>query len=292
MPFFVVSCAEALHAVAPSATGGDAVPWDMAQSVQQRVAALPGSARAVLGVAAILGRVVPPDILVAAAARPEEEVLEALELACRAQLLIEEADRYSFAHDVIREIVGADLGPARRLLLHRRVAEALEQRPGESPVDLLAYHYGRSGKQVKVAQYLEGAGDKARAQAAHVAGVGYFREAVQCLEGLGRTLDAARVQEKLGAVLDTAGQYTEALAVLERAAATLEAAGDLEAREPSGRLLQVYAQLHCLRHEPAAARELLGEALAIFRRVGARKDVERAERDLAGVQHGALESGV
>jgi predicted ATPase/DNA-binding XRE family transcriptional regulator len=46
------------------------------------------------------------------------------------------------------------------------------------------------------------------------------------------------------------------------------------------RLLQVYGQLHLRRSEPGLARERLQVALAIFRRLGARKASERVEQDL------------
>jgi len=45
-----------------------------------------------------------------------------------------------------------------------------------------------------------------------------------------------------------------------------------------GRLLQVSGMLHSKKGEPGPARERLEAALAIFRRLGARKDVERAEQ--------------
>jgi predicted ATPase len=103
------------------------------------VAVLPAGARAVLGLAAVAGRQVGGALLVAAATMPEVEVPAALALACQAQLL-EDAGRegYRFAHDVIREVIEADLGTARRAVLHRRIAEVLEQRTGERPVELLA----------------------------------------------------------------------------------------------------------------------------------------------------------
>jgi tetratricopeptide (TPR) repeat protein len=43
------------------------------------------------------------------------------------------------------------------------------------------------------------------------------------------------------------------------------------------RLLHVYGQMHAQKGEPGPARERLEDALAIFRRLGARKDAERAE---------------
>jgi hypothetical protein len=48
-----------------------------------------------------------------------------------------------------------------------------------------------------------------------------------------------------------------------------------------GRLLEVYGRLHLAGGEPTAARERLEAALAVFRRLGARKDIERTERLLA-----------
>jgi hypothetical protein len=47
-----------------------------------------------------------------------------------------------------------------------------------------------------------------------------------------------------------------------------------------GRLLEVYGRLHAQQGEFAPACERLAAALAIFRRLGARKDGERAEEQL------------
>ena len=42
----------------------------------------------------------------------------------------------------------------------------------------------------------------------------------------------------------------------------------------------VYGEMHVRKGEPEAARERLEAALAIFRRLGARKDAERVEQAL------------
>jgi hypothetical protein len=47
------------------------------------------------------------------------------------------------------------------------------------------------------------------------------------------------------------------------------------------RLLHVYGEMHAQKGEPQRARERLEAALAIFRRLGARKDAERVEQALA-----------
>lgn len=48
-----------------------------------------------------------------------------------------------------------------------------------------------------------------------------------------------------------------------------------------GRLLHVYGQMHIQKGEPALARERLEAALAIFQRLGARKDIEQVEQAIA-----------
>jgi tetratricopeptide (TPR) repeat protein len=108
------------------------------------------------------------------------------------------------------------------------VAEILEQQVGVPAVELLAYHFGRSGEQQKALRYLELAGDRAREQAALDAAAGYYRDVVARLDALGRTADVVRVREKLGDVLAAAMQTGAALEVLEQAAAALRRRGDVE----------------------------------------------------------------
>jgi tetratricopeptide (TPR) repeat protein/transcriptional regulator with XRE-family HTH domain len=242
LPFFLVSCAQAVQQGEGEGAREEDVPWDVAQSVRQRVAALPAGAREVMGTAAVVGRVVPYALLTRVTTRLEGEVLAAIRAACRARLLEEQGrDVCTFAHDVIREVVEADLGAAQRAVLHRRVAEVLEQQPEPLPVDLLAYHYTRSPAQDKALLYLEQAGDRAQAQYANVAAEGYFRELVDRLDSIGPVLDAARAREKLGAALRTQARYEAALEVLDQAAETYRVAGDLESM---GRTLAEFGRVH------------------------------------------------
>jgi tetratricopeptide (TPR) repeat protein len=224
-----------------------AVPWDVAQGVRQRVAALPPLAQELLDVATVLGRQAPRRVLQGVVAQPEEVLVATLEGACQARLLEEEPEGYRFAHDVIREVVEGQLSEGRRLLLHRRVAETLEAAEGEPPVEALAYHYSRSEALEKAVLYLEQAGDRAAAQHAHAAAEGYYRDVVKRLDGLGRTLEAAAAREKLGHVLRTVARYDEALVVLEQAGAAYRAAAD---REGAHRTLAQIGQVHAARGTP------------------------------------------
>jgi tetratricopeptide (TPR) repeat protein len=218
----------------------------------------------VLGAAAVIGRVVPATLLAAVAGHAEPEVLGALDAASRARLLLDEQPTYHFAHDLIREVVEADLGTARRLVLHRRIAEALEREPGERAVELLAYHYLRAGVPEKAVHYLELAGDRAWAQHANAAAESNYREAVDGLDRLGQSREAARVGEKLGLVLHMAVQNELTLAVLERAAAAYRTAEDLES------LARVIAQIGLVHQNTGRFEEVMPRLESLAPRLEAR----------------------
>jgi len=241
VPFFLVSYAQGLRATPDTAggvTGEAAIPWDLRQGVRQRVAALPPAAREALEAVVVAGRDARRRMLLDVVGRPPGELDDALDEACRVRLLAVAGagegageDAYRCAHDAIGDVVEAGLGVARRAGLHRGIATALERRTagGALPVEALAYHYSHGGEAERAVPYLELAGDRARGQGASVAAQGYYREAIDRLDGLVRSLDAAHVRIKLAGVMRTAGRgYDETLALLEQAAGTCRAAGDLE----------------------------------------------------------------
>jgi len=247
VPFFLVSWAHGLRAGAlEHDSAGDAapVPWDLAQGVRQRLAALPLAAREIVGTVAIVGREAPYALLAAVVLWPEEEVLTALEAACRGYLLIEDADTYRFPHDVIREVVEAELGVARRAVLHRRVAEALERGVEPATAETLAYHFSRAGVRETAARYLEQAGDKARAEYAYIAAENHYRALSIRLDELGRARDAARAREKLGDVLKAVARVDDALGPLEEAARAYKALDDADGE---GRVVAQIGLVHYFR---------------------------------------------
>lgn len=227
LPFFLQSWAQWVRHEQADAMAGE-VPWNVAQSIRQRIAALPDGARELLRVAAVVGRHTPRALLVETLTWPQEDIVAALESACATGLLLEDGPAaYRFAHDVIRDVVEGDLSAARRALLHRRVVAVLEH-AFTRPPELLAYHYARADMWDEAAEYLEQAGDQARTQYGHAAAESYYREAIVHLDAAGRAADAARVREKLGAVLRTVARYAEALPVLEQAAETYRARGEVD----------------------------------------------------------------
>ncbi len=262
LPFFLVNCAQVLRDDAlkgePGHLEGQKLPWSVTESVRQRVAALPAEAQETLEIAAVIGRVVPRMLLARVAgelAWREEDLLTALEAACQARLLTEEGETaYAFAHDLVREIISSDMSAARRARLHRLVAQALEQKTGEAPVEVLAYHYSLAGENEQAIKYLGQAGKHALAMHANADAARHYREVVRRLEEAGQMMEAAQAREHLGRALMTLASYDEAVDVLEQAIATYRRENQHE------QWLQALAQMgwvQALRGTPAEALERL-----------------------------------
>jgi len=300
VPYFVVSCVQGLR----QGDTDTVVPWDVAQSIRQRVAVLPPTAREILDMAAVVGRVVPRAILLRAVPHAEDIVVSALAEIGRARLLADAGEEtYQFAHDIVREVVEADLDAGRRMTLHRRVAEAVKvgRAPGngeeEAPVELLAYHYARAGAWDEAVLYLEQAGDRAWERIAYVAARDYYTALVDRLDLMGRALEAARAREKLGIVLDAVGQWGAAQALLERVASAYHAAGDVEglgrtvaqitwAHAACGTVEGLVERIHPILDAldasgPSPGLVALGGALAFLHYLGGRYDEQLAVAERA-----------
>jgi tetratricopeptide (TPR) repeat protein/transcriptional regulator with XRE-family HTH domain len=229
VPFFLMSCAQALQADIREGQAVLTIPSNVVESIRQRVSVLPESAQDVLKTAAVIGRRASGALLAALGGPDEHILLAALDAACQGALLVEvEADVYQFAHDLIHDVVLADLGGRRRKVFHQRIAEALEYQSGAAPVEQLAYHFTRAGNEVKAAFYLELAGKRAEQLHAPAEAEGYYRALVPLLERLERPATIAEICERWGKVLHTLARYDEALEVCERVVHLAEALGDQE----------------------------------------------------------------
>ena len=121
----------------------------------------------------------------------EDDVLSALEEAMEARVLIEPSgatSRYRFSHALIRETVYGELSTARRVVLHRRIGEAIESLYGgrlDEHLPALAHHYGQASVPAaseKALGYAIGAGDRAVAQMANDQAASYYQRALELLE--------------------------------------------------------------------------------------------------------------
>lgn len=120
------------------------IPVSVRDAVQQRLLAMPASARRVLQVAAVIGQRFEFELAREVAQVSEEDAFEGIRTGIDGQLLFEEeeaeGERYRFRHALSREAVLADLLQRERRLLHRAVGEAIE-RASPGAVEELAYHF-------------------------------------------------------------------------------------------------------------------------------------------------------
>jgi predicted ATPase len=142
-------------------TGGDAVPATVRDVLLTRAARLPAPGRRVLQAAAVLGRSVRHELLVAVTDPADLDA--GLPAAVAHRLLEPRGDGYLFRHPLIQETVYADVLPAVRQDLHARAAARLEATGEAETVTELAGHAVHVAYHWRAAGARPGAGGAVRA---------------------------------------------------------------------------------------------------------------------------------
>ncbi|HEV7128248.1 MAG TPA: AAA family ATPase [Ktedonobacterales bacterium] len=229
VPFFLVSCARAV-AIDTSSGERDAVgvPWEVAQTIRQRLGALPETARIPVRIIAIAGQEIAYAVLLKVAralGQREAEMVRGIAHANHAGLLAERGDAcYAIRYALMREVIEADLGAAQRARLHRLIAEALIKVEADPSLPTLAHHYLHAGIPARLVKYLRKAGDDAAARGAHREAADCYRDLAQRLDEINRPVEAARVRLEHAHALFHLNEYAQALSVLERASGAFQAA--------------------------------------------------------------------
>ena len=156
------------------------VPPTVRDVLRRRLSRLPDATRDLLRTAAVLGRDVDPELLAAVTFEPEEQVLDALDLATVHGVLVESGHaRLRFVHDLVRETLEADLRPMRRTRVHAQAAAALEDRGGDPAA--IAFHAIAAGpsESARAAQFAHAAGVSARQRLAFDDAAIWFGKAVE-----------------------------------------------------------------------------------------------------------------
>ena len=160
-----------LHVVeAVRAGGSGALPAGNLDAVlRSRLAQAGAAAQDVAALAAAVGRDVSLDLLVAAGELDADAVVTAVDELWRLRILREQGPGYDFSHDLLRDAAYARITPARRWLLHRRVAAALEQLHGDDPAGAaqLAEQYARGGRPERALHHYRRAAEVASGVFAH-----------------------------------------------------------------------------------------------------------------------------
>jgi tetratricopeptide (TPR) repeat protein len=183
--FFLTSMLHALREgeIADDAAGELPLPEALRASVRARLAHVPADARPALDVAAVLGRRFDFESLFAVLKMSEDDLLRAVETLVRRRLLREEsAGTYDFSHDKVREVAYLEIGGARRRLLHKAVAESLEQQGEGEPHERdarLAEHYERGHVWRKAVHYMVLAAERAQKLFAVREALDWFDRAIE-----------------------------------------------------------------------------------------------------------------
>ena len=212
------------------------LPHGVRAVVLQRSGRLPPSAQQLLAVGAVVGREFDLDVVADVAGLDQTTALAGIEEAVRVALVNEVAarpGRFSFAHAIVEHSLAGAQSAARRRVLHRAIAEALEAR---SPLDPsithaeLAQHwvegYDAATAGTAIAR-ARAAGDHALGQLAPDEAVRWYDIALRVLDASpgANPRDRAEILVGLGTAERHAGQPGHQ-ATLQEAAELAEAAGD------------------------------------------------------------------
>ena len=202
--------------LSPTATATDALalPPKVYAVIEARLTHLSAGARDLMRVAAVIGRAFAADVLGKASESSEDTLVQGLDELWQHGIIREQGfnklgvEAYDFSHDKIREVAYAGLSPMRRRLLHRRVAEVLEN-GNIDRIDALSHqialHYERAGLAAKAILYYQRAARSAHRLAALQEAIALLTHAQTLLahlpEARERTVAALALQIALGPLL-------------------------------------------------------------------------------------------
>jgi tetratricopeptide (TPR) repeat protein len=194
---------------------GSPIPvGDLGAVLRGRLGQVTPAAREIAGVAAAVGSHVTLDLVAEASDLDTGSVVRAVDELWRRRIMRERDDGYDFSHDLLRDAAYETVGPARRWLLHRRIAQGLELlHAGDTDAvsAQLAQQYARGGRPERAVVYYRRAADIASERFAHAEAIRLHTAALDAARTLpeGRARDACElaVLEAMGAPLNAEHGY-------------------------------------------------------------------------------------
>jgi transcriptional regulator with XRE-family HTH domain len=191
-----------------------AIPQSIRDMVRSRLRRLTDGCADTLAVAALIGERFDAGLLASAAALTDDATADFLEEAARAGLIAElddDPDHWRFSHSLTRRVTSEELTRGRRALLHQRIGDTLEFRPGVAAAEL-AHHFGAAanrGSAHKAVRYGHQAGRRALQEVAAEVAVRHFRRALEVLDRFGPEDQTRRCELllDLAGAHDRAGEY-------------------------------------------------------------------------------------
>lgn len=160
------------------------LPSRIKDALMARIEQLSPLSRSLAELAAVIGREFTFDVLQRASDAGDDRLVQGLDELWQHRIIREQGeDAYDFSHDKLREVLTDGLSEARRHLLHRRVAAALEHVHAHNvrPVaGRIAAHYERADEMEEAIEYYQRAADVAERMQAEEE-VGRFRQRASAL---------------------------------------------------------------------------------------------------------------
>lgn len=166
--------------------------------IASRFARLPSEQGDLLGVASVIGNIIPVWLLEQVTGHGEKDPL--VRALAEQDFLFpgERSATLRFKHGVTRDVIYDSVGLRERRALHLRIAETFRDHGAitgeEEFYEALAYHYGAGGDVAAAADYAELAGDKAMERSAMDRAQFHYRAALGALDRLPQS-DARRWQK-------------------------------------------------------------------------------------------------
>ncbi len=195
----VLAGARGAYRVAREVTSTQIAPTVQAV-LAARIDRLPSEHKRLLQTAAVIGKDVPLDLLLAVADLPEAELRSGLTHLGAAEFLYETSlfllPEYTFCHALTHDVAYATVLHDRRRVLHARIVDAIERLYAErllEQVEQLARHALLAERWEKAVDYLRRAGGKAAARSAHREAATHFEQALRALSHLSETDESLRL---------------------------------------------------------------------------------------------------
>ena len=166
------------------------IPQGIRDVVGARLARLSRDCRDLLSIAAVIGPEFRLETLESVCGIPAASVLEGLEEAAAAAIVevkATEINVYRFSHVATRDALYEDVPQNRRVELHGRIGEALEELHGdriEAHLGELAHHFAAAGPAEKAADYSWWAGEHATGMFAYDEAVTHYERALSLFDTL------------------------------------------------------------------------------------------------------------
>lgn len=190
------------------------IPQGIQVAVESRLSKLPEDTQEALRMAAVLGREFDYEVLIEASDLSEDAIIDAIELADRAQMVQEgrEDTLYEFVHALVPQSIQESTHRLRLRKLHKRAASAYEVAQPEN-YESLAYHHGEGGNDSQALHFYTLAGDRALANFSNQDAENHFTAALNLTED---DIETASLLAQLGESQARLSRSAEAVQTWQR----------------------------------------------------------------------------